>query len=647
MQGTWKRFLAEVLPAEWLDAQDQEPCFLFETREGRAEWEPLSSEEEGDALREVYRAADMQLRLNVEVTRLPDRGVFVARMRLTNTADERSPEFTELLPLRIGWQSESDDVRVRRVGGGRNEWLYPPRAFRVETVRCLGRCWFDARAGEDGRSSNRHLPLLAVQDGKHGLVTALEWSGIWHQDFIGGPGAACGVTGGAHLDGLTLERHESLDMPPVHYIYTEGGLDAAGNACRHYIRECICPRTGEEPPEPKLVYNHWFNLGPDIDQESMLAQADAAAEAGAECFVLDAGWYGGCREGDFQSGVGNWEVIDTDKFPDGIRPLADYVREKGMKFGIWFEPERAHRDSHWAREHPDWFWDVGREYLHINLCRQDAQEGVVRVISETIDRLGAEWIKIDYNLGPARYWQKVDPSGKTMFRYVEGLYRVLDELVERNSQVIFECCASGGRRIDFGTLRRSHTAFLSDHVHHSAICRFMQTGASHFLPANVNSTVVPSGPGPTTFNWYDAACRLLGAYSYHGDMAAWDEETAARAARMSSLYKSIRPLLLGDFHRLLRHPVDDSEWDAVQFSDRGAGRSLVAVFSFRGPQRTMRIRLRGLTAEAQYAIYSLLPARKALGTTRGEKLLTEGVAVKLGPESAAFLLVEPQPPANS
>ncbi len=92
----------------------------------------------------------------------------------------------------------------------------------------------------------------------------------------------------------------------------------------------------------------------------MMRQAEAAARIGLEHFVLDAGWYGGCPGGDFETGVGNWEVIDRAKFPNGLEPLAEFVRGKGMGFGLWFEPERAHRDSAWARGHPDWF----REHRH-------------------------------------------------------------------------------------------------------------------------------------------------------------------------------------------------------------------------------------------------------------------------------------------
>jgi alpha-galactosidase len=169
------------------------------------------------------------------------------------------------------------------------------------------------------------------------------------------------------------------------------------------------------------------------------------------------------------------------------------VHSLGMKFGIWFEPERAHRTSHWVKRHPGWFWDTGAPYLHLNLGLRAAQEAVLRVIGEAVERLPAEWVKIDYNFGPKPYWAKADKTGKVMFRYMGGLYRVLDELRARYPGVVLECCASGGRRIDLGQLKRSHTAWISDQVPSGEICRYMQAGANYFLPGSVNSAGISFG----------------------------------------------------------------------------------------------------------------------------------------------------------
>jgi alpha-galactosidase len=62
------------------------------------------------------------------------------------------------------------------------------------------------------------------------------------------------------------------------------------------------------------------------------------------------------------------------------------------------------------------------------------------------------------------------------FAYVEGLYRVWDTLLARHPSLKIDDCASGGNRIDFGTLRRAGTMVISDHADDPHVCRLMQTG---------------------------------------------------------------------------------------------------------------------------------------------------------------------------
>ncbi len=641
MQETWKSFLSPMLPGEWLARQGDGPCFGVGSAEGRLSWRMERYEADGPVLRESYVEDGGGLRLEVELTRLDAHRAFCARTVLSNPGPAASAGLRRVEPLRIAWRAEGEQVRVRKAGGGLNEWTYPPEAFRVETARCLGNAWVGIESGWDGRSSNKDLPFLAVCAGESGLVTGLEWSGTWYQDFRGGPRGTVAVSGGVRVDGLVLEPGERLALPAAHYVYFDGGLDGATNAFRRYVYEHVLPGLAGERPLPPVCYNTWFGVGPDISEDFLMAQADAAAELGMEYFVVDAGWYAGCPGGDFQPGVGNWEVVDADKFPRGLEPVARYVSDRGMGFGLWFEPERAHRGSHWAAEHPDWFWDAGGDYLHINLGLDSAREAVVRVVGDAVERLDARWVKLDYNIGPKRFWDKADPTGKAMFRYVEGLYRVLDELVRRHPQVLWECCASGGRRIDLGTLRRAHSAWISDHVGSAAICRFMQTGANCFLPGNINQSCVPLGRhgGTASLTPYELACRMAGALSIHGDAASLSQADRELVRRMVELYKSFRHLLVQDFYALTPHPKREDEWDAVEFCSRDGREAVVMAFSFLSDERRANLRLRGLRADTEYDVLSILPERRDGAGGTGAVLMGEGIPVSLHAESASFFLL--------
>ena len=85
-----------------------------------------------------------------------------------------------------------------------------------------------------------------------------------------------------------------------------------------------------------IVYNSWYATTFDVQPDQQLALADRAAELGAEVFVVDDGWFAG-RTSD-RTGLGNWWP-DPVKFPDGLDPLISGVLARGLRFGIWVEPE--------------------------------------------------------------------------------------------------------------------------------------------------------------------------------------------------------------------------------------------------------------------------------------------------------------------
>ena len=353
---------------------------------------------------------------------------------------------------------------------------------------------------------------------------------------------------------------------------------------------------------------------------------------GAEYFIVDAGWYPGCPPGNFDAGVGNLACVDTTKFPRGLQPLADLVRSQGMKFGLWFELERAHRESRWAQEHPEWFWDVGQPFLHLNLTRQDAQDAAIQIMVEAVRKLGIEWIKLDYNTGPLPYWESVDSTGKVQFSYCQGIYRVLDETLRQCPELLMECCASGGRRMDLGILRRAHTSWISDECNAAENTRYMQAGSNLLLPGQIANSGIPFGreEGGLTFTDYEVLSRMLGSFEIAGDITLLPPERRQRMRNLVDSYKRFRHLLPLDFYPLLPQPHTAQEWEAVQFVQPDGSECVVLAFSGTEPAAhgTPVLRLHGLTPGAQYQLAPLhSSARQA--PRSGAELLQSGLTEPL------------------
>jgi alpha-galactosidase len=343
--------------------------------------------------------------------------------------------------------------------------------------------------------------------------------------------------------------------------------------------------------------------------------------------------------------VGNWERLDATKFPQGLEPLADYVRAQGLKFGLWFDVERSYRNSDLVRQHPDWFFDIGASYLHLNLAHPPAQDYVIDVIGGWIRRLGLAWSRWDYNIGPKPYWDAADPTGKIQFAYMAGLYRVLDTLTREHPHWLVECCASGGRRIDLGTLRRAHTIWFSDHTEDALVCRFMQTGAGRFLPGNLLNSAVPVGRDTVgrvtgSVSPEDAAVlsRMCGALSFDGDITAWSPEVTAHIARLVEIYRTFRHLLVADLYPLTPQPLRPAEGEVVEFASRDGAEAVVLGFAGARPMAEVRVRPRGLKATATYLVWDALTGQE--GHYDGQTLAEDGLTLALTQGAAVYQLRE-------
>jgi alpha-galactosidase len=477
--------------------------------------------------------------------------------------------------------------RSLRMSGGLADGHYPPENFRTQEVRIASS--LINRSPATGRSSDGQFPItiLADDDGS-GMWFGIEWSGEWqHMLFSRGHGSATSLDDAGLQMYLqlrqvrfALEPGERLSLPPVFFGFFEGGVAGGASHFKKFLRDQVCPRfpgTGGLPP---VSYDHWFGIMENYNADFLCRQADRAAELGVEYFVIDAAWH----SGGFPGGAGNWEEPDPQKFPQGLKPVMDYVRSREMAPGLWFDIERARRDSTWVRRHPDYFIDIGECDMHLNLALPEAQDFVLQFLDRLIEELGLRWIRWDYNINPSPYWKAADPSGKIQFSYMKGLYRIFDSLREKHPLLVLENCASGGRRIDLGTLRRTHICWFSDETASPEICRFMQLQANVFLPGRIcNSGIITFlGQGNPQLGMNELPARAAGSLSLNGDIASWSAQFTREMAKSIRQYKAVRHLLDQRYFRLLPSPSTLEDWDAGLFLSENGLEGLLFVFRYEG-----------------------------------------------------------------
>ncbi len=475
-------------------------------------------------------------------------------------------------------------------------------------------------AGTDGadRSARTDAPVR--------FGVALAWSGSWrmaldavpfadHVRVSAGPDDESGV--------LTLAPGDTLTTPVLAGVRVVGDADDLAHAWHTYQATLARTRGPEHRP---VVYNSWFATTFDVRVEHQLRLAAAAAEVGAEVFVVDDGWFRG-RTTD-RAALGDWEV-DTDRIPGGLGPLADGVKRLGMRFGLWVEPEAVSPDSDLYRAHPEWAHHVAgrpletlRHQYMLNLGLPEVEEWVLGTLRRLLSSTDITYLKWDMNRSIADGGRTVPGGDDWSWRHTQAYYRVLDMLRAEFPQVTVEGCAGGGGRIDHAVLARTDVVWPSDETGPRDRLA-IQHGFLGVLPAWTMSSWVTdlpdlldrdreSAPASLEFRFVVAMAGVLGIGS---DLLAWDDATRKRAASFVDLYRSIRHVV--HTGRVRRHGDPADAACAVQYT----GADAVVVLAWRRADADLTLHLRDLDPDARYRV------RGSDAVRTGAELASDGLPV--------------------
>ncbi|MFI2366524.1 alpha-galactosidase [Promicromonospora sp. NPDC019610] len=476
-------------------------------------------------------------------------------------------------------------------------------------------------AGTDGviRSAGTDAPV------RYGV--ALAYSGSWrmaldavpfadHVRVSAGPDDESGI--------LPLAPGAALTTPVLAGVRVEGDADDLAQAWHEY--EATLART-RGPEHRPVVYNSWFATTFDVRVEHQLRLAAAAAQVGAEVFVVDDGWFRG-RTTD-RAALGDWEV-DTERIPGGLGPLAEGVRKLGMRFGLWVEPEAVSPDSDLYRAHPDWAHHVDgrpletlRHQYMLNLGLPEVEEWVLGTLRRLLTDTDITYLKWDMNRSIADGGRTAPGGDDWSWRHTQAYYRVLDMLRAEFPRVTVEGCAGGGGRIDHAVLARTDVVWPSDETGPRDRLA-IQHGFLGVLPAWTMSSWVTdlpdqldpdreSAPASLEFRFVVAMAGVLGIGA---DLLAWDEATRERAASFVDLYRSIRPVV--HTGRVRRHGAPADPACAVQYT----GPDTVVVLAWRRAGAAgLTVHLRDLDPDARYRV------RGADAVRTGAALAADGLDV--------------------
>ncbi|HEY1709954.1 MAG TPA: alpha-galactosidase [Rhizomicrobium sp.] len=432
---------------------------------------------------------------------------------------------------------------------------------------------------------------------------------------------------------IVLGANESYATPTAYATRSVHGLNGVSDRFHPFVREHVLGGRLKGKTRP-VHFNSWEAVYFDHDSEKLKQLVDLAADAGVERFVLDDGWFKG-RPND-KSGLGDWQV-DPAKYPNGLKPLIDQVHARGMRFGLWVEPEMANADSDLLRAHPDWTLHVegrsqplGRGQYVLDLTREEVWDNIFGQIDMLLRENAIAYLKWDMNRDLTHAASLGRPAGDAQTRSV---YRLIDALRAAHPHVEIESCSSGGGRADFGILARTDRIWTSD-CNDPIDRQHIQRAFSYFLPPEIMGSHVGARRSHTTGRVTGIAMRAFTAFFGHmgieADLSQMDDGERQRLADIIALHKQCRGIIHAG--RVTRLVHDDPACCAFMVSD--SGKALVSVAQLDTPRLMphLPLRLAGLDAAARYKVQLLNPLphvrmKSEPATLRGEAFVTSGAVL--------------------
>ncbi|MGD1822140.1 MAG: alpha-galactosidase [Pleomorphochaeta sp.] len=409
-----------------------------------------------------------------------------------------------------------------------------------------------------------------------------------------------------------LDKDEIFNTPEVLICYSDKGINSLSNTFHKTITKHVMKSKYHDKVRPILL-NNWEGTYFDFDEEKLINLATKAKEVGVELFVLDDGWFG--KRDDDTTSLGDW-YTNLKKLPNGIENLAKSIKDLGLKFGLWFEPEMVNIESELYKTHPTWiintpnrFSCYGRNQFVLDYSNPEIVDYIYEKMAAIISKTNLDYIKWDMNRNITEPYSAIlspKKQGEFFHRYILGVYKLYEKLTTTFPNVLFESCASGGGRFDLGMMYYAPQAWCSDDTDATERLK-IQYGTSLVYPINSMGSHVSAIPnhqvGRNTSLKFRGDVAYFGTFGYELDITKSNEKEINEMKNQIKFYKKYRELIqYGDFIRL-ESPFKNStcSWMVISKDKKTAILAYYKILATPNPPLN-KIKLKGLDDDIAYEI---------------------------------------------
>ena len=479
----------------------------------------------------------------------------------------------------------------------------------------------------NGGRTMSFLPYFNICGHRGGVVAAVGWTGQWHAT-LSQKISAVHLTAKQEYFKAYLNSGEEVRSPLVSLTFYDSKNPVKGfNSFRKWESDCVYTESAF-PVTCTVIAGEFDTRNADQFVDFINSMSEEACEA-SDFLWMDAGWYK-YNEG-WYDGVGNW-TPNEERFPNGLLPVSQAAKNRGMNFLLWYEPERCCENTtvyNECQKHEHWLIKESDSTNMVNLAEDGACEYLGNLVANSIKDNGVGLYRQDFNFTPLPMWRNADKewydnrTGITENHYVTNLYRYLDRLIEVNPGLIIDNCASGGRRLDIEMSRRSIPLWRTDYN----CCD--STGAVHAdsLEATQCATYGISF-------WMPLTGTGINLYSEYAD------RSLITACSQRPGYETIRKYTDKNYFPVFYGGLDTESFHAVQFGDETEGAAIIYRRE-NVKENSFRLVFNGLSPEKNYELrdYDSQDIRTVYS---GAELMSDGVTVNINetPKAEIVLYIE-------
>jgi alpha-galactosidase len=491
---------------------------------------------------------------------------------------------------------------------------FVPEAFKIESGK------EQVLTSSSGRSSNDYVPFIELNlDDKNGYLFAVGWTGTWKARFAN-TGKTIDVEIGVERTNFRLLPGETIRQPSITVLVRKNHTRRQFKTLLHrFMLDNKVPRDpqGKVIPPILAVACGGGNKTPKMMTDILQYCVDNKMPF--DTYWIDAGWYGAPHQDELYSNcgpywgkyVGDWRVNTTTHPTGDLLPIANAVHKAGLKFLLWFEPERMTDSAPILKTHP--------EYRHgqlVDFGNPQTLKWIQDAVYGMIAKHNIDVYRQDFNMAPGPVWCRIDAPdrvGIAEAKHITALYKFLDDMRARFPNILQENCASGGRRIDIEMIARAHTYCRSDYYigrkPRDAAFILGQNATLNLLPylpfQGCEFNCVPVGDDYAAFSIISSG-TVITPSDFDGGIirrkitdaeTAWFKKVFDLAIRM-------RPFYMGDFYQLTDETAaGDNVWCAWQ-CDRPDLKAGFAIAFRRGAaaEKSRTFKLGGIDPAATYEL---------------------------------------------